>query len=85
MNSEKFFKVTTLLLSVLLCGALGALYNKTQRYEEFHGQKVKVVDVMYTYEKDGKIVEGDYSFVSHKGYEYIPGEKYDLEYTEKDK
>lgn len=56
------------------------------RYEIFHNKHVKVVDVMYTYQKDGKTIEGDYSFVSHNGYEYAADQSgYSLEFEEGDK
>lgn len=44
------------------------------------GNKVKVVNVMYTYQKDGEVVEGDYSIVSQQGYEYSTSGSYHKEY-----
>lgn len=46
-----------------------------------NGKRVKVVDVMYTYNtEEGEVIEGDYSFVSDNGYEYNPLGTYHKEY-----
>lgn len=93
-------KKSTIALSIYSIGvtiasitAIIGLSNKIEQntnyyrdyYEVFHGQRVKVVDVMYTYEKDGKTIEGDYSFSVHNGYEYSTDYDYELEYQERNK
>lgn len=46
-----------------------------------NGNRVKVVDIMYTYENEqGETIEGDYSLVSDNGYEYNPLGTYHKEY-----
>lgn len=46
-----------------------------------NGKRVKVVDVMYTYELDnGVVVEGDYSLSVNNGYEYAVDGSYSKEY-----
>lgn len=44
-------------------------------------QEVKIVDFMYTYEKDGEVIEGDYSLVSDQGWEYSTSSRYENLYT----
>lgn len=48
-----------------------------------NGKRVKVVDVMYTYNtEEGEVIEGDYSLSVRNGYEYSTSGDYHKEYQE---
>lgn len=64
-----------------LLGMCTTYYLFNDNTVSINGQRVTVVDFMYTYQtEEGDIIEGDYSIVSDKGYEYNPFTSYSKEY-----
>lgn len=82
---KKNLKFIGVFLLVVFSFVLGNIIgNKDDMSTKIYinGQEVEVVDFMYTYKnEEGVVVEGDYSLVSDKGYEYSTDYTYDKEYT----
>ena len=77
---NKLLIVGAIVLS-FVCGTSVAYKTMNNDTISINGNRVKIVDVMYTYKtEEGEVIEGDYSLVSQKGYEYNPIGGYNKEY-----
>lgn len=83
MSKFKWFLVIGAICTSFGMGMITSISLLNNDTISINGRRVKVVDVMYTYEtEEGEEVYGDYSLVSQNGYEYTEDGSYTKDYQD---